>query len=520
MTQFEHNIESPLYLGTHWRERRLPTVLTIAGSDNSGGAGIEADIKSISAQGCYAMTCITALTCQTPEQVYSSISVEESHIRSVLQHTFQSMRCDSVKIGMLTYEALKAVTGVLETLELDIPVVLDPVMVATSGAQLSSSKVWDSQEMGQLLQKVSVLTPNIPEAKALLGVSYFKGQSTDDFVQLAKQLKEKCKCNVLLKGGHMPLDGKIVDVLCYNDEVHTYFSEELTSTNLHGTGCTLSSTIASRIARGEDVPVAVQNSIQYVHNAILTGEHIEVTARADSHSATYGPLNHVYELANSGSVANGSGKHQQVGYETMLQIPEVKKAWHSYIDHEFVARVSNGTIDMDKFAKYLRQDYHYLQTFARIHAKLAADATTETRFQSEVAVLQNIIHEMEKQERILGPGIKTNVKSQEMLDYTNYLKEVAQYGNWEQLYTATMPCCLGYVIAVRKIQDKITVTEDSHPKLYQWLQEYLREDFYQASQEGIKTLDSILKQSQDPATLVKIFKEVCDLETRFWDQGL
>ncbi|CAH02544.1 uncharacterized protein KLLA0_B13926g [Kluyveromyces lactis] len=507
MKEFEYQISSPLYLGTHWSERKLPGVLTVAGSDSSGGAGVEADVKTISAQGCYAMTCITALTCQTPGKVYSFINTDEQHIKEILGHNLRSMRCDAIKIGMLNLGALKAVVSQLD--QIKVPIVLDPVMVATSGSPLSSGDVWESSEIKLLMDKVALITPNIPEAKALIRDESYDLKTVSDMVALSKRVAADCRCNVLLKGGHCPIEGKVIDVLFVDGQVYIYNSDRLNSVNLHGTGCTLSSCIASKLAYNVSLPEAVYQSIQYVHSAIICGENIKVTNCTEN-----GPLNHIYSTAKGiPHVSNVA-----MDYESMLALPSVKQSWENYINHEFVEMVSNGTMNMERFHKYLKQDYNYLQVFARIHAKLAADTEDLEHFERETMVLQNIIHEMAKQESILGENIKTHVKSIEMLNYTNYLKEVAQYGTWEQLYTASMPCCLGYVFAVRKIADKITVTEESHPDLYQWLQEYLRPDFYEAALDGIKTLDIILKQSHDAPTLVKIFQVVCDLECKFWDQ--
>ena len=484
----------------------MPGVLTIAGSDNSGGAGIEADIKTITAQGCYALTCICALTCQTPDNVYSSVSMEEKHVSDVLDNNLASMRCDAVKIGMLTMPALLAVVKHID--RLSMPIVLDPVMVATSGSSLSEANIWTSQEMRTLLQRVKLLTPNIPEAHLLVGEER-EIRGIDDLVTLAKTLVEKCGCNVLLKGGHSPIGNQIVDVLCYGDEVNIYRSEQIHSNNLHGTGCTLSSCIASRLAYGDSVKDSVFKSIQYVHNAIACGENINV-----SNCKQNGPLNHVYQIAEG----RPHRDKVEMDYESMLLLPSVKQSWDNYIDHEFVKMVSDGTMDLQRFHRYLRQDYNYLEVFAQIHAKLAADTTDKEHFKAENAILQNVLHEMAKQEQILGPEIKTLVKSPQMLNYTGYLREVAEYGTWDQLYTATMPCCLGYVFAVRKIAPHIKVTQESHPELYSWLQEYLNPDFYAAALKGIQTLDTVLRESDDANTLVRIFQEVCDLECKFWDQ--
>lgn len=504
----EYRVKTPLYLGRKWTDRTLGTVLTIAGSDSSGGAGIEADLKTITAQGCYGMTCITALTCQTPEKVHSVVEIDEWQVEQVLLNNLESMRCDAVKIGMLTEKAVKALSRHLEKLEM--PVVLDPVMAATSGSSLSAERLWSSKEMKSLYGRVSLVTPNIPEAQKLIGED-IEVRSIEDLVELCGKVASKTGCSVLLKGGHSPLDDEVVDVLSYKGNMYVYKSTLLNSVNLHGTGCTLSSCIASKLAQGKSLVEAVAESIQYIHHSIVSGEMLKVTNFEEN-----GPVNHVHSFSR-GISRNVSGI-ENIDFEGVISIPSVSKAWDNYINHDFVKKVSNGTMDLTRFRKYLRQDYNYLRVFGQVHAKLAAESTTDNMYKRATTILENVMHEMGKQEQILGKDIHTTTKSAQMLEYTNYLLEVARFGTWDQLFASTMPCNLGYVFAVRKIEPHITVTEESHPEFYLWLQEYLRQDFYDAAINSIECFNEILSKSDDADTLIKIFEDVCILESKFWDQ--
>jgi hydroxymethylpyrimidine/phosphomethylpyrimidine kinase len=244
------------------------TVLSIAGSDSGGGAGIQADLKSVSACGCYGMTAITAITAQNTLGVNAihpvPISILEAQIRAVLD----DIGADAVKIGMLhSSEVIRCVAHLL--VEYNVAnVVLDPVMVATSGDRLiKDDAVLAMQEM--LFPHVNVITPNIPEAEILLGTPISR---TDNVEAAAVKLGEKFSLSVLAKGGHLP-GGKLSDVLYDHEEGSlTFFNNSKIATdNTHGTGCTLSSAVAAFLARGLSLHDASEQAISYVARAIRAG---------------------------------------------------------------------------------------------------------------------------------------------------------------------------------------------------------------------------------------------------------
>lgn len=275
--------------------KRYPRVLTIAGSDSGGGAGIQADIKAISATGSYAASAITAVTVQ------NTLGVEDVHpvpipvICAQIRCVLSDIGADAVKIGMLhSAEVVRAVRDTL--LSCDPPVrniVLDPVMVSTSGHRLIEESAVNVLR-DELLPLARVITPNIPEAEILAGCEI---KSQDELAGIARALSGKVSKNapvsVLLKAGHLT-EERLTDIF-YNaetDNVVEISSERIQTPNTHGTGCTLSSAFASFLARGCGLDSAARKACAYVHGAIVSG-----SAYTIGHG--HGPVNHFFEYENN-----------------------------------------------------------------------------------------------------------------------------------------------------------------------------------------------------------------------------
>jgi hydroxymethylpyrimidine/phosphomethylpyrimidine kinase len=248
-------------------------VLTIAGTDSGGGAGVPADIKAISANQCFATCAITAITAQNTLGVTNIHPIPIATIQAQLRAVLADIGTDSVKIGMLhNSETITAISQVLEEFKIE-NIVLDPVMVSTSGSKLLEDEAIDTL-CQVLLPKARLITPNIPEAEILLGK---KIKSQDDLPQLALQLGEKTKTSVLLKAGHLE-DEQLIDVL-YNHEIKEmvpFTTKRISTRNTHGTGCTLSSAIAAFLARKYDLTTAVELGQKYIHQCIVAGAHEEI----------------------------------------------------------------------------------------------------------------------------------------------------------------------------------------------------------------------------------------------------
>lgn len=260
----------------------MKSVLTIAGSDSSGGAGIQADIKTMTVHGVFAQSAITALTAQNTLGVYGVMEVDPEFLKQQIDCVFEDIRPDAVKIGMVSSaELVDVIAERLQYYEA-INVVVDPVMVATSGAQLSSSDAAQAM-IEKLVPLADIVTPNIPEAEELAGM---KIANVKDMSHAARLIKQRGCRSVLIKGGH--LENNATDVFLTEHERLVELTQRRVKTlNTHGTGCTLSSAIASNLALGNDLQAAVQKAKQYITGAL---KHDIGLGKGT------GPLNHMWDI--------------------------------------------------------------------------------------------------------------------------------------------------------------------------------------------------------------------------------
>ena len=257
-------------------------VLIIAGSDSSGGAGIQADIKTISSLGSYAMTAITAVTSQNSTGVKSIVSIPSKEISRQIEFSAKDIRPDAIKIGMLNNTRI--INSVLKSLKkIKIKkIILDPVMVAKGGTRLinknSIKKIRD-----KLIKKVTLITPNIPEAEILTNQ---KITSKEDMIRAGKKLILLGARNVLIKGGH--LKSKLTyDILLENKKIFIFKNKKIKSKHTHGTGCTLSSAITTYYSCGKSLNKSCENAIKYVNQAIR---------EAPKYGKGHGPINHLNSI--------------------------------------------------------------------------------------------------------------------------------------------------------------------------------------------------------------------------------
>lgn len=241
----------------------MKKALTIAGSDCSGGAGIQADIKSMSANGVFAMSVITAITAQNTMGVFDIQDITPDMIKAQIKAIFDDIEVDAVKIGMVSkIESIKAIGQALRSVEKLPPIVLDPVMVSKSGFKLLSEDAKDTL-IKELFPLSTLITPNLPEAEEILGI---KIENLDEMKEAAVKLKELGCKYVLVKGGHLEDDA--TDLL-YDGKNFIYLKQErIETTHTHGTGCTLSSAIAANLAKGMNIEQAVKLGKEYITNAI------------------------------------------------------------------------------------------------------------------------------------------------------------------------------------------------------------------------------------------------------------
>ncbi len=260
----------------------MKKVLTIAGSDSGGGAGIQADIKTFCAHGVFGMSVITAVTAQNTLEVKAVQDISPGIIEKQIDAIYEDMGTDAVKIGMVSRTgSIKAIAGRLRMYRPG-NIVLDPVMVSKSGYDLLVPEAVGAL-IKELVTLVDVITPNIPEAEKITGRSI---NNIEDAEEAAKAIHALGAKNVLVKGGHF--SGKPTDILYDGENIYRLESERIQTKNTHGTGCTLSSAIASNLALGFPVKEAVERAKEYITGAIKN--HVSIGEKG------VGPVNHLYAL--------------------------------------------------------------------------------------------------------------------------------------------------------------------------------------------------------------------------------
>jgi len=262
---------------------KMKAALTIAGSDCSGGAGIQADIKTMTMNGVYAMSAITALTAQNTTGVKAIRESTPDFLKQQLDAVFEDIYPDAVKIGMVSSSGLISIIADRLKYHKAKNIVVDPVMVATSGSSLMKTDAVATLT-GELLPIASLVTPNIPEAQVLSGLAI---ENREDMQKAAKAIGDEYSCAVLLKGGHNINDAN--DLLYENGEYHWFEGKRINNPNTHGTGCTLSSAIASNLAKGFSLFEAVQRAKEYISGAL--------SAQLDLGQGS-GPMKHNFDLAS------------------------------------------------------------------------------------------------------------------------------------------------------------------------------------------------------------------------------
>ncbi len=271
----------------------MKTALTIAGSDCSGGAGIQADLKTMTMNGVYAMSAITALTAQNTTGVSDILEVPPAFLEKQLDMIFTDIRPDAVKVGMVSSAGL--IDTIVERLTYYAAknLVVDPVMVATSGADLMADGAIGALQ-AKLLPMADLITPNIPEAQVLSGM---KIADEADMLRAARSMAERFGCAVLLKGGHSVQDAN--DLLYSRGQARWFHGRRIQTTNTHGTGCTLSSAIAANLAKGFDLETAVERAKAYISGAL--GAMLDLGQGS-------GPMNHAFAL--TGVFSEEAGDHE------------------------------------------------------------------------------------------------------------------------------------------------------------------------------------------------------------------
>ena len=274
----------------------MKTALTIAGSDSSGGAGIQADIKTMTMHGVYAMSAITAMTAQNTTGVRAIQESTPEFLRQQLDAVFEDIRPDAIKIGMVSSSELSRVIAHRLRFYDAGNVVVDPVMVATAGSSLIRQEAVQIL-IRELLPMASLVTPNIPEAQVLSGLTI---RDRDDMIAAAKKIGDDCRCAVLLKGGHSLNDAN--DLLYANGKVRWFDGKRIDNPNTHGTGCTLSSAITANLALGYNLTESIHRAKEYLSGALSAMLNLGKGS---------GPLDHMYGRQDLNCVRSGRSRYSE-----------------------------------------------------------------------------------------------------------------------------------------------------------------------------------------------------------------
>ncbi|KAK1238032.1 hypothetical protein MKX08_002611 [Trichoderma sp. CBMAI-0020] len=498
-------------------------VLIIAGSDPSGGAGLEADQKVLAAHGCYAMTSTTALTVQNTKGVAGVHVIPSDFVGRQIEACLEDVGADVIKTGMLASAETIEVIAKLVT-KFSIPtLVIDPVMVSTSGAQLLPHEAI-SQLSQHLLPHTTILTPNIPEATLLLtqnGHQVGEIQSVSDVEAMGRKIQQLGPKWVLVKGGHMPFRKDltvaktdeekeiVVDVLVGPEgSVLRVQSPYQKSTSTHGTGCSLASAIAARVAQGADMPTAVRGACRYIEAGIKTAPQL---------GSGNGPLDHfhsTYTLPFS------------PGYfvEYLLEHPAVRSVWDEFVHHPFVMALGNGTLPVESFKGYIIQDYLYLVHFSRANALAAYKAKSIGDISRSNEIVSHILHEMKLHINycnsfgISEPEIQATQELQACTAYTRYVLDIGQSDDWLALQMALAPCLLGYGAVAKMLHAHADTVRDGNT-YWAWIENYKADDYVEAVRLGSELIEKNIRL-QSPSRieeLIKIFVHATKMEIGFWE---
>lgn len=541
---------------------RVPRVLSIAGTDPSGGAGIQADLKSIAASGGYGMCVTTSLVAQNTCGVREVFTPPLEFLTAQLAAVFDDVTVDAVKIGMLgDADTIRTVRTWLS--EHPVPVVvLDPVMIASSGDRLLQAEA--EQALRDLVPLVNVITPNIPELAVLCQKE--PAQTFDEAHEQAANLAAATGTTVIVKGGH----------LCGQDAGNTAVfpdgtcahvrTPRLDSRNTHGTGCSLSSSLATRLGvellqhtedaehtaeqgvlTSEDTHRALQWSTRWLHESIAAGAGLQVgsgeghgpvdhaaRARRLEAAASAYPWHHLLATTDSeGNTLDGTSPERLLPVSPVPAGEAVVKpagpwtaalwaaggeTWHQILDLPFVRALGDGTLDEDLFAFYLDQDALYLRDYSRALATLSARAdTAEAQVHWAAGAHEAIAAESQLHEGWLANRARLGGPSPITMGYTNFLRASAAGDDYVVGAAAILPCYWLYeeVGAVLSSQNHA-----DHPYA-EWLSMYGGEEFAAEVERSLAEVERAF-EAASPAQRVRAaraYLSACVYEREFFDQA-
>ncbi|KAF9265933.1 hypothetical protein L218DRAFT_978926 [Marasmius fiardii PR-910] len=553
-----------------------PPVLTIAGSDPSGGAGIQADLKTFAAHGCYGMSVLTALTAQNTTGVQGVFPVSSDFVQEQMTSVLNDISPLAIKTGML-YDS-NNVWAVVRSLRVHFagtripPLVCDPVCVSTSGHALLNP---DAMKVliSELLPLTTLVTPNKSEAELLL--SHLTKRELAELPLDINSLESMVVATegllslggpqaVLLKGGHVVVSladlgefssshldvrvirdglfgenmeilrlGKsssnpdenlvVVDVLREREGPVTIFVRpHISTTSTHGTGCTLGAAITSELAKEVSLVEAVRTATVYTHRGIENAPGI---------GNGHGPLNHLHALNRVAIPAKSPSNPYPL---TRLLIESSSTVWKEFVEHRFVTMLGQGVLPQKCFAYFIKQDYVYLRYYARAYGLLAAKSTTFSEIASATRVIQSILEEIGTH-RAFAAEFGISIEDLENTDeglataaYGGYLLSTGLEGDATKLLMAQLSCLLGYgevgLWLKRKAAEPGSLVKLDGNLYRRWIEDYSGVMYQKAVRVGLETIETRAEADPpSPARLqewVTVWKRCTEFERGFWDAAM
>ncbi|EPX71092.1 TENA/THI family protein [Schizosaccharomyces octosporus yFS286] len=512
-------------MGYTIKRRDIPVCLTVAGSDCSGGAGIQADLKTMTSLGVYGMSAISCVVAENAERVDKVENMSASFVESQIDCCLQDVPCNVVKTGMLSnVEIVQAV--VKSVVKHNIKeVIVDPVMIATSGDSLSNEDIVETI-IKYLLPVTTLITPNIPEALAFakrVNGDVPEVNSISSMEKLASLIHSFGARYVLLKGGHMPLNQlglkatkeeqgelelQVVDILYDGKKYYHFSSTYLNQGEVHGTGCTLSSAIASFLAWDHTMLDSVQFAIDYVHGAISQSPSINICST--------NLLNHMSRLR----IAPFAPGHF---LEYLLSHPSVVPVWKEYNYHKFTNMLAKGNLPLRAFQEYLKQDYLYLLQFSRAYS---LKGYKESTFLGIFEAAQSVFHVIQEKQLhvsfcqqygITIEDLKASEESPACTAYSRYILDTGSQQDLAALEFAQAPCLIGYyLIALRLMKEPF---RDVNGPYQRWIDNYVSEDYISAVRRGCRQLEETVctLSPERIQQLIQVFVRATKFEILFWE---
>lgn len=477
----------------------VPRVLSVAGTDPSGGAGIQADIKSIAANGGYAMAVVTALVAQNTTGVRSVHVPPKDFLLEQLEAVSDDVDIDAIKIGML---ADTTVIGVVDQWLSQLErttVVIDPVMVATSGDRLLDPEA--EKALTELLIHADLITPNVPELAVLAGLDPAKNWV--EVVEQARAVSARFQVRVLAKGGHLT-GPTVTDALVDGDEVVEFVSARVETRNTHGTGCSLSSAIATRHAINGDWALSLRQAGRWMNESLRLADDLHV-GRGN------GPISHFAGLWERGGTL-AAPRPQDVAEHWWSGI-EVLRADIDQL--EFVSRLADGTLDSDAFDWYLAQDALYLRDYARalsVASELAPNRVEQAFWAASAH--DALVGELQLHDSWLRDAAEP-IASDTTQAYVDFLIGLGARGSYRELIAAVLPCYWLYRDLGRRL---VSHSNPQHP-YREWLDTYADPKFDQATDRAIDIVTGHAASAtpEEREAMRRAFERSAEHERRFFD---